>query len=179
MIKPLLSTATFVALLSACNTTLPEPAKILSNNPDVQRLMGAEWRKVADIQREGNYYYRINRKVQSAVYGNRPEDIKPQNMFKVLPKNATGSCTHTVAVKIKMIREKMPYFAGRTFVLVYDQPISNDLYVRHAAVLIDRPWTDRFVILNNLNQGLDDVATLDGFRNHKVMTYEAALAKYN
>lgn len=138
--------------------------------PDVSAEIPNE---LKTIQKEGHNYYRINRKAQSAVY--RGVNVSVEKQFHVLPKNAPGSCSHDVAIKIKLIRERMPHLIP--MVAVYDMNVGSRTY-SHAVVVITNPNGGYFV-LNNRNMWVYEFDNLKGFRNIKLMTYETALSTYN
>ena len=127
---------------------------------------GAQAGKIDDIQRKGHFYYRI---AQNAS----PANV--QSAFKVLPKNSPASCSHEAAIKLLMIREQMPHLNPE--IMIYDTLNAQGVYWPHAVVVIEKQGGG-FMVLNNRDRWVDHVANLNGYRNHKRMTYEQALRIY-
>ena len=112
--------------------------------------------ELAEIQREGHYYYTVDRKVSVSL--SRGEYPAVKNVFQVLPKNSPGSCTHEAAIKVKMLKERMPDI--KPLVMVYETRMNGMAYF-HAVVLVfanEGVW-----ILDNKDMWVDEYASLPAF----------------
>ena len=106
---------------------------------------------LSKIQREGHAYYRTDLKVANAIYygdGQYTVD-KP---FHVLPKNSVASCSHDVAIKVKMIREKLPHLNPE--VVVYRRNIMGRTFY-HTLVVVAKP-EGGYWVLDNKNWRLKE-----------------------
>ena len=131
--------------------------------------------ELQDVQEDGHFYYRIDRKAQSDIYGNRIKDLDIPAPFVVLPKNSPASCSHEVAIKIKFIRERLPHLDPK--VMVYDSQYSRGQYYPHAVVVIKNP-DGGWWVMNNRDMWLDKADNLDGYKNASLYTYEEALTRW-
>lgn len=120
---------------------------------------------LAGIQREGHYYYRIAR--LATVY-----NVK--DAFKVLPKNSPASCSHEVAIKARLIKERLP--DANFFVAVYNMH-NNNYETRHTVIVVMDD--DGYYIMNNRDRWLDRVDNLDWMYQAEFMTIDNAVKKYN
>lgn len=129
-------------------------------------------KELTKIQREGHRYYRIDRRTQTGIYNQGKVILERADVYKLLPKNAPGSCSHEVAIKIKLLREAGydPY-VGEYLVKV------GDSYFLHAVAIIDRPGGGHWVF-NNRGWFVHERDNMDGYRNLRTMTYEQARRRY-
>ncbi len=168
-VKGVMITASLALTVQSWMTASPSDVEPLSGDAVSVRIP----KELKAIQKEGHFYYRINRKTQRGIYGAGGVTIK--NPFHVLPKNSAGSCSHEVAIKIKLLRERLSDM--KPIVAVYDMKVAGRYYP-HTVVVIENPLGGYFV-LNNKNMYVSRFSDLTGFRNIQFMTYEEALIKYN